>query len=133
VASWPALAAAVLLLRRKTGPMNMRALAVSFGRIVVASAVMGLVALGVSSIIGKAFGLPRFDFTLTAPAELGAGSGATISLGHIALQVLAAMGAGGAAFLVTLRLLGAAELSLALNTIRRIFARRAALESAPTE
>lgn len=126
IASLPAMIAAALLLRRKVGPMDMWGLAASFGRVVLASAVMGVVALGVSNIIGNAFGLPHFGFTLTAPEAEGAAAGGSISLWRVGLQVLAAIAAGAAAFIAALRVVGAEELPLATDIIRRTLLRRGA-------
>jgi peptidoglycan biosynthesis protein MviN/MurJ (putative lipid II flippase) len=130
IASLPALLAAILLLRRKAGPMDLRTLGISFARVVAASAVMGVIALGVSNIIGRALGLPHFDFTLAAPPAAGAGGG-HVSLLRVGLQVAAAIAAGGVAFVAALRALRADELELVMDIIRRRILRRGEVASAP--
>ena len=131
VASLPALLAAILLLRRKVGPMDLRGLGLSFLRMVVASAVMGAVALGVSNWIGSAFGLLRFPFSFAAPVAQAPPAGAGFAMWQVGLQVLASIAAAAVAFFAVLRVLGAHELELVGEIIRRRFARRSSAGAPP--
>jgi len=131
IATVPTLAVSLLLLRRKVGPMDLRTLAISFARVAAASSVMGAVSLWVSNTTGAMFGSPHFGFTLVAPATEGAAGGAGFAVWQAGVQVVAAIGLGAVAFLVVLRVLGAPELGLVSDTIRRRLARRGMTGASP--
>jgi putative peptidoglycan lipid II flippase len=100
-------------LRRRLGGIDGRAIAISFLRVLFASAVLAVVAHFVSRWLGSALGVPVTHFASRAPLVEGPplqpiAVGA--SFHAVALQVLVSLAAGGVSYIVVLRLLGAPEL-----------------------
>jgi putative peptidoglycan lipid II flippase len=109
------------LLRRRLGGIDGRAIAVSFLRISIASAVLGLVALIVSRWLGGLLGVPATQFLAAAPEVIASDQVAALpaSTGAVALQVLVSLAAGGVSYMAVLFLLGAPELATFREVIRR--------------
>ncbi len=119
------------ILRRRLGGVDGRAIAVSFVRVVVASAALAGVAFLVSRWTGDWLGVPVSHFTAVAPPlnpEAATGA-APAAFWRVAVQVFASMGAGGLAYLLVLRILGAPELVSLRDILRR--RRMGASEPAP--
>jgi len=108
------------LLRRRIGRIDGRAIALSFLRVVAASAVLAAVSLLVSRWLSGALGVPATHFVSTAPRIFGTPEGAAraYSTLRVAIQVLASLAAGGVSYLVALQLLGAPELATLRDAIR---------------
>jgi putative peptidoglycan lipid II flippase len=107
------------LLRRRLGGVNGGEILRSFLRFAVASAVLAVVALYVSRWSGQLLHVPATHFATGAPVAGSQSAEAAAPITRVAVQVLASMVAGGAAYLVTLWLLGASELASLRDVIRR--------------
>ncbi len=108
------------MLRRRLGGIDGRAIALSFLRVLVASAALAAVTYAASRWVGGALGVPWSRFPAAAPSLTGVSSeGAPGSFGQVAVQVLVSLGAGGVSYLAVLRLLGASELAEAREFLRR--------------
>ncbi|MFB3883208.1 MAG: murein biosynthesis integral membrane protein MurJ [Armatimonadota bacterium] len=109
------------LLRRRLNGIDGRAIALSFLRIALASAVLALIALAVSRWVGAALGVPATEFLSTAPAVIKTETAVTHPRTlYVLVQVLASIVAGTVSYMVALRALGAPELA----AFRQIIARR---------
>lgn len=119
-------------LRRRLGGADGRAILISFLRVAVASAVLAVVAFFVSRWCGQWLGVPVTRFSATAPPVDAVAQVDTVaaSFWRVAVQVIASLAAGGASYLLLLRLLGAPELASFGEILRR---RRAAAQPAPVE
>jgi len=107
-------------LRRRLGRIDGRAIARSFLRICVASLALAVVAFAVSHWSGRVLGVPVTRFTAVAPrpqVEASAGA-AVVPWSRTAVQVLLSLGAGGAAYLLVLSLLGAPEIAAFRAVVR---------------
>ena len=108
------------ILRRRLGGIDGRAIALSFLRVVVASAALAAATFAVSRWAGGVLGVPWSRFPLIAPSLAGAAAGEPVgSFGAVAVQVLASLLAGGVSYLLVLRLLGAPEIAEVREVIRR--------------
>jgi len=109
------------LLRRRFGRLDGGAIAICFARAVFASAALAAVAYCVSALCGRGLGVPVTHFLTTAPAEASASGSARLlaPFWKVAVQVLASMAAGAAAYLLILRLLGAPEIAVLQRLWRR--------------
>jgi len=109
-----------------------RAITRSFLRVCLASAVLALVSFCVSRFCGDLLRVPITHFTTVAPRMAsGAAPAVSAPISRVALQVMLSIGAGGAAYLLVLRLLRAPELGSFRDALRqRRAARGAAAEGA---
>lgn len=116
------------LLRRRLGGIDGRAITRSFLRVMAASAVLAVVAYFVSVWLGEWLGVPATRFAVRAPSVEGMARGAVAApFWAVAVQVLGSMAAGGVSYLAVLRALGAPELKMA----RQVMRRRGMARSAP--
>ncbi len=108
-------------LRRSIGGADGRAIAISFLRISLASALLAVVALLVSRWTGNLLGVHATRFLAAAP-QVGASplAGAIpAKTAAVAFQVLASLLAGGVSYLLALHLLRAPELTSFREVLRR--------------
>ncbi len=108
------------VLRRRLGGVDGRQITRSFLRVTVATAVLALVAWHVSRLCGHALHVPVTHFATAAPMVEGtAGARASAPMLRVALQVVASMAAGAAAYLGALWLMGAPEIASFRQALRR--------------
>ncbi len=108
------------ILRRQMGGIDGRAIALSFLRVVVASAALAAAAFAVSRWLGGLLGVPWSRFPVVAPSLTSAAGGEPVgSFGRVAVQVLASLVAGGVSYLLVLHVLGAPELANLRELLRR--------------
>ena len=107
------------LLWRRVQGLDGREMAISCPRIVVASAALGVVALMVAQWTGHRFHVPVPHLMLTAPLASQPVPNIVTPKSAVGLQVLLSMGAGLAAYVLILRLLGAPELASVKQALRR--------------
>jgi len=114
----------VWLLARKLGGVHGAQLLASLGRVVLASAALGVVAWLVGSVLGQRLGVPMTHFALVEPQGHWMPGPSQVSRLHVLMQALGAMGAGGAAYLAVLWALRASELEAVVGAVRSRVGRR---------
>jgi len=117
------------LLRRRIGGIDGRQIVLSVGRMLIAAAALGVVALVVCQWTGRALHVPVMHFSLIAPSVRAAIPNIATPKAAVGMQVLASMAAGIAAYLLVLVLLRAPELS----SVRALLRQRRAVGAAGTE
>lgn len=131
------------LLRRRVGPMDMRRTGLSFGRMLVASLVMGVVALGVSQAVGARLGLESTRVGIKAPqvnasergngdqregttaadqaARPDGGHPGTASYGRVGIQLAASIAVAIIVYLVLMAIMRAPEIRECREAVARRF------------